>query len=95
MRKTLFLLLFLLAGCTVIIGTYNPSTQTTTKGCDKFIPPVVPPMPDVPVIPKELVHNKDAAENILVANIGDLREYIKKMKAEYQKAADLQLKSCQ
>jgi CO dehydrogenase/acetyl-CoA synthase alpha subunit len=95
MRRFLLLSLLFLAGCTVIIGTYSPDKQPIIKGCDKFIAPALPAVPDVPVIPKELLNNKDASENILIDNISELREYIKRVKSEYQKAAEQQLKSCQ
>lgn len=101
MRFLFIMFTIVLAGCTVIVGNYYkekdqpPITAEVKKGCDRINLPVIAPMPDVPVIPERLIHNREATDKILIENISELREHVKTIKAEYKRAIEAHLKTCQ
>lgn len=95
--KLSILLMSLLMLTSCIYITTNISDKPVTRVgmyCNKYIPPNLGDIPEVPSIPHDLANNKEITDTILVDKIKELREYSKRIKQLSAEAYAEHIASC-
>lgn len=89
-----FMIVSVIAGCvSILMPAYTPA-NVTMRYCEPFVLPSIKPIPDIPIIPDNLINQKDKTDTILVNKIKELREYSKQLKADVLQANEKHLQSC-
>lgn len=62
--------------------------------CDQWVPPYLPPMPNLPTVPDRLVGNSDAEQQILIKSLKVHREYIQQIRKITRDSYDKYITKC-
>lgn len=62
--------------------------------CPPWIPPALPNMPDIPSIPKNMMGNKKAEENIMIASLEEHRKQIRELRDMVRNSFREYVESC-